>query len=230
MSNPLGNPVSAALDTTGHPIQQRLDAVLPLIDVVHGTGAITLPRIPVKQETQPQKHNSTFARTNRVPSKPLFISVYDQGPCPELSLVHETGHFLERFGIPGHNDGDRPYATDRVLADWLAAVRASRAYAELGQLQGVVSVQRPDSSGTMQTYPVDQARVSYLLRESELWARSYAQYIALRTGDQTLQRQLDLFRAPWRDPVYNATQWKDADFAPIATTMDYLLRSIGWCL
>jgi hypothetical protein len=225
MPQSLGNSVSAALDTTGHPIQRRLDAALRLIDWVHGTGAITLPRIPVKQETQPQKHNSTFARTNRVPSKPLFISVYDKGPCPELSLVHETGHFLERFGIPGHNDGNRPYATDRLLA----AVQASCAYAELGQLQGVLSVQRPVASGTMQTYPVDQTRVGYLLQESELWARSYAQYVALRTGDQTLRHQLDLFRDPWHDPVYNATQWEDANFAPIAAAMDRLFRSIGWC-
>jgi hypothetical protein len=229
MPNPLGNPISAALDTTGHPIQRRLDAMLRLIDRVHGTGAITLPRIPVKQETQPQKHNSTFARTNRIPSSPLFISVNDKGPCPELSLAHETGHFLERFGIPGHCNGNRSYATDSTLTDWLAAVRASHAYGELGQLQGVLSVQRPDASGTMQTYPVDQARVGYLRQESELWARSYAQYIALRTGDQTLFRQLDLFRDPWRDPVYNATQWQDADFAPIAAAMDQLFHSIGWC-
>jgi hypothetical protein len=175
MPQPLGYPVSAALDTTGHPIRSRLDAVLRLIHRVHGTGAVALPRIPVRQELQPQSRQSGFARTNTTPSRPLYISVWDRSSHAELGFLHEVGHHLERFGIPGHHDGNRPYTTDPTLADWLAAVRASRAFAELQLLASLLTVWRPDAYGVMQTYRVDRTYVSYLLRESELWARSYAQ-------------------------------------------------------
>jgi hypothetical protein len=230
MPNPLGNPVSAALDTTGHPIQRRLDVVLRLIQRVHRTGAVTLPRIPVRQELQPQRRQSGFARTKTTPSRPLYISVWDRSSHAELGFLHEVGHHIERFGIPGHNDGNRPYATDPTIADWLATVRASRAFAELQLLTGLLVVRRPDTYGVIQTYRVDRTYVGYLLRASELWARSYAQYIATRTRDRRLRRQVDLFRDFRRQPVYNAMQREDADFAPIAAATDQLFRSIGWCI
>jgi hypothetical protein len=206
---PVGHPVSRALDTTGHPIRARLDRTLLRIRRVHGTGSVALPRIPVLQEPQPQFRESTFARTNTTPSQPRWIRVWDQSQVAELGLVHEIGHFLERFGIPGHQDGNRPYATDPTLAGWLAAIQASGAYARLGQLRGP---------------GVDPAKVAYLLHESELWARSYAQYIATRTRDKILLRQLDLYRV--KQKVYNDAQWDDADFTPIAAAMDQLFQSI----
>ena len=43
----------------------------------------------------------------------------------------------------------------------------------------------------MVEYEVDQDYLRYLLQPRELWARSYAQFIALKSGDLTLRLQLN---------------------------------------
>lgn len=67
----------------------------------------------------------------------------------------------------------------------------------------------------------------YLLRTKELWARSYAQYVAQRSGNVRLRAQIQDVRAGqtnfWRE-----SQWAEADFAPIASAIDQLFSSLGW--
>jgi hypothetical protein len=75
------------------------------------------------------------------------------------------------------------------------------------------------------THPIDQPHVTYLLLEEEVWARSYAQYIALRSGDATMQPQVADIR---RRPIYGARHWEDADFEQVADAIDALFEGLGW--
>ena len=74
---------------------------------------------------------------------------------------------------------------------------------------------------------LDVARVSYLLDYNEMWARSYAQYIALRSEKPLLLRQLSPVSAL---PVslHQLLQWESDDFVPILDAIDALFRRKGW--
>ena len=76
------------------------------------------------------------------------------------------------------------------------------------------------------TLKVDQRYTSYLLNPKELWARSYAQYIAKKSGNATMLAQLDSVRNS--DPFYGSRQWQDADFEAIASAIDALFKDKGW--
>lgn len=65
------------------------------------------------------------------------------------------------------------------------------------------------------------------MTERELFARSYAQYIALRSGDHVLLNQLDevLKEDTVRDIVI---QWSVKDFMPVGQAFDILFRKQKW--
>ena len=223
-SRALGNRLSESLDLSYSAASDRVKAALEAIDSVHGTGSTTMARIPVTDEYRRDVHGA-FWRSRGTPSK---ISIKPGGPHAELTTVHENGHFLERFGLPGHNDGERDWATDPTLKDWQSAAASSKAIADLEALRGQDEIRVPHPSGGAAIYEVDDEHIDYLLSLNEVWARSYAQWIATKSGERTLLTQLDSLRDPKRDPLYTGKQWSDEDFAPIATAMDRLFESIGW--
>lgn len=82
--------------------------------------------------------------------------------------------------------------------------------------------------GTVVEYDVDQVYLRYLLTPQELWARSYAQFIATRSGNADLQRQLDRLRERPARAFYYGEQWEDVDFLPIMAEVEALFRHLGW--
>lgn len=69
---------------------------------------------------------------------------------------------------------------------------------------------------------------SYLLKKKEVFSRSYAQWIAIRSGNNSqLRRELRRMQAQTRHvPI----QWSDSDFAPISEAMENVFRELGWLL
>jgi hypothetical protein len=67
----------------------------------------------------------------------------------------------------------------------------------------------------------------YLLDLPEIWARAYAQYIAIRSGNAALGRALAAVRSD-PDMLHPGVHWTDADFTPIATAIDDLFKEVGW--
>ena len=74
------------------------------------------------------------------------------------------------------------------------------------------------------TLYVDRKHVNYLLNTEELFARSFAQYIATRSGDKIMLSQAKSYS----NTLYGARQWDDDDFKPIAAEFDAYFKSIGW--
>jgi hypothetical protein len=85
---------------------------------------------------------------------------------------------------------------------------------------GTRLVVAPD--GTLVPRPDDLRYVIYLLQETEVFARSYTQYIAEKSGDATLLAELQMAQAmPYPE------QWTIQDFAPISAEFDGLLAQQG---
>jgi hypothetical protein len=115
---------------------------------------------------------------------------------PGLFASRNFGSTLESTTLPA----------DHPLMKWMRAVKASKAYRYIN-------------------YTADAAWRNYVLDPIELWAMSYAQWIALRSGDPDLAAQLH--DQQQKHATYSMA-WPNEDFEPIAEAMDEVFRSIGW--
>jgi hypothetical protein len=66
------------------------------------------------------------------------------------------------------------------------------------------------------------------LSKDEQWARSYAQWIATRSKNSELLDQVKKITQKTDAPAYNASQWVEADFEPIAEAIDIIFKTLGW--
>lgn len=82
-------------------------------------------------------------------------------------------------------------------------------------------------------YQATPSWFKYAHSDLELWARGYAQYIAVRSGDLTMMAQLRAQQAKYVDAKRGGDlaiphQWEDDDFEPIAQAIDGLFTALGW--
>jgi hypothetical protein len=150
--------------------------------------------------------------------KPVEILVNEAATDPGLTVLHEVGHYLDQHAIDL-----RGYASIHPdLTDWLDVTRASDGVADLAGLW-----LSPPDHGDPALAPVvaDAVRrhVEYLLGPRELFARSYCQYIAVRSQDAQLLSELQIAQ----QLVYRE-QWDENDFEPIGAALDDLFDRIGW--
>jgi hypothetical protein len=188
-----------------------------------------LPRIPVVGYDRDDGYLGWFDAdgTPGVDARPRRIRLNAGATRPELNFLHELGHYIEGFAIPGHKKMGRDWGRDPDLAAWKAAVEGSKAWKALDSLVGVDDV-RGRKDGRAGRIRVKQDEVAYLLRWDELWARAYAQYVAVRSGDAVLRAQLEAARDRRVHGIYFHRQWDEADFEPIAAAIDELFRRLKW--
>ena len=104
-----------------------------------------------------------------------------------------------------------------LMKRWADAVGAS---IPTQYLQAVRTLNHPDITPEMVTH------IDYLLRPREQFARTYAQWVATRTGDRTLLDQLAVFQGA-ENYTLRAYQWPDDDFTPIGAALDDIFRERG---
>jgi hypothetical protein len=166
--------------------------------------AVRLPRIPVRWGTPESGAVAQYRATGDL-AAPVSIMIDPTRSRWQLAAVHEIGHFIDHCGIePLHTLAS--VASDD-LEPWRRALRRSYAFRILAERFG---------------------SPAYLSSVEECWARSYAQWIALATGDAVLNRQVVESRG--KDPRLSTYfgQWDDEDFAEIAKEITRLFRSLGW--
>jgi len=217
-------PVSGALAVERGPHDKPLRDALAAVDAVHADGG--LPRIPIRRLALSRKLHGHFR--HRLGGPPLDIGVHPAARYPALTAVHEIGHFLDYSGL-GEAGGFGSVAGD-LLGPWRAAVRESAAVQRLGQLWRFTRsrAQETPAAGDGVRYAVEQRYVEYLLQNEELWARSYAQFIAVRSGHPVLREQLGRLRQRPARRLYYGGQWDDADFLPIMAEIEAAFRQKGW--
>lgn len=135
-------------------------------------------------------------------------------------FLHELGHIIDQ-SVQYHGS----HATeDPVWRDWNVTVRSSRTY------QTIQADLAAASSEEVQTLHED------ILTPHELWARSYAQWVCLRSGDAGLLSEYKQFETEIADAEYQKEigeipfssnrWWPLDDFEPIAKAIDRLLARV----
>jgi len=202
--------VSAALTFPVGPLAARVRHVVAVIDGVHRVGS--LPLIPIDHRVEVPGADGQY-RFNRRNGRARGIGIGRNAPSPEFVLLHEIGHFLDHQAL-GNRGG---FASTRHpdLDDWRQAITESPTYEALSRGRRLLAFGDPSIND-----------FQYLLDYTELWARSYAQYVALESQDPTLLRQL---AAPPLGAVpYLWARWRDDDFDPVRAAIHALLRTKGW--
>jgi hypothetical protein len=134
--------------------------------------------------------------------------------APHLAFVAllEVGHFLDACAFPGIGFSSE---IDASLAAWRRTVVASHAWRRLNRLASL-------SAG-------DPAlRAASLLHPAEPWARSYAQFVTVRSHSQVLCEALDALRRATPGAVYLPGCWEDDDFVGLEVAIDDLFVTAGW--
>ena len=214
---PAGISLGRALTILPGIANDDLREVVAILDRVHGDGR--LPAIPlafVETRTDPSGNSldGTFAFEvddhGRILGRAILVRF--AAPHRRFVALHEVGHFLDACGLPGGGESSRYHP---LLTPWREAIFASRAFRELIQL--VASSDPPTTS-----------RAVKLLDSVELWSRSYAQFIAIRSGDGSLVAALNALRRRSPNDVYFPRQWPDDDFVGIEAAIEQLFWSLGW--
>lgn len=212
---PSGPAVSAVLDGPSRgELHGWLGRTMRAIDGVHGDGV--LPRLPVIRGRS-QQHFGAFFSNRSVDGKHVVIKItLDIPEHPEMTLAHEIGHFLDQQGIPGSAGhlgmASRDPRPDNPMLAWSRVVAQTAEYqAGLEKLQNVTSGR-------------ERRLLDYYMSWHELWARSYAQYIAVRSRDERMLEQLNKLRTG----PYAFKQWSDDEFEPVARAIDDLFETLGW--
>jgi hypothetical protein len=205
---PGGTLIGPSLNLPADRLGQPLREAVALIDRIHGDGplpTITVERVPL------------MGREGYYDPRPPFgVAVGVHAKRPRLTMLHEIGHFLDHHGLGGGSTLASGALGDVRLDPWRHAAMGSQAVQELRRRESL-------RAGT-----ADAAYIAYLLRYPELWARSYAQFVATRGGDPVLMAELDARREPIPGVEYLPRHWDDADFIPIAAEIESLFRGLGW--
>lgn len=176
-----GTPVSRYVIV---PSEQQFDFVrhaLSMIDSVHGDGELT----PVSVVQGSRRIGSyTTIREGSV----TRIEVATQPDRRVLSFVHEIGHFLDHQALGKRSS----YASEsgRMRSLMRAIDQSMSVYGLKGRTQQK-HITVTDIRGNRLRFPVNQRDVAYLLEPKERFARVYAQYITLRSQDETMLAQLN---------------------------------------
>ena len=217
---PLGKPVSQALKVEGpKAFKAKMSRATKMIDSVHGDGE--LPEIPLKINSARSRLGGYWRRLN---GQALKIDISRYGESQESTALHEVGHFLDHQGI---TKGSFASISDPRFAQWRDAVKKSEAVSRLGELSKQ-PVAKTIVNGQEVEYYVDRKFLRYLSQTHEVWARSYTQYIAVKTGDPVAIAQLKKLRERKDGRLYYPAQWDDEDFQPIFDAIENLLRLLGW--
>ena len=242
VTGPAGTPVSQAVDlrATGK-VKKAIEATLQMIDEVHGDGA--LDKLPILKSAG---KNTTGVYEISPSGIPIRIKVSSNSKAPHITAAHEIGHWLDHqaIGVAIRNpslmaalqkDPTKAASLQRVIDQYWDAVMATKAFKHLDGLWAPgktvpIKISRYTPTGVVDVVvdmPVDRYYLRYLTSREELWARSYAQYIATRSSSATIKAEI------LTDVAEHQTypqQWEENEFKPVAKSIDAIMAVLGWRL
>lgn len=141
----------------------------------------------------------------RTRSKSIALNT---GRHVEATAVHEMGHAIEH----------RLFGLGNALTD-------PRLGPTIESTPEVLKLHALAASG--QLTPRDLQHVAYLLDPAELWARSYMQWVATRSGSVELGQAVNRVKGLSNVSIDRYRQWDDVAFDPIARAFDQIFRERG---
>lgn len=195
-------PVSEALEVT-RANAGPLEETKAIIDEVH--SAPPLPKVLVDGKTQPENDAELVHDT----AGNVFRMGVKDVPGQKFNLTHETGHLidLKGFGTVGSASEAHP-----DLQEWRDAVRGTKLFRQM------------EKKAATTLDPEAKKYWRYLSSHTEMWARSYAQFIAERSGDPPLVTGVK----EARKFGIAGGHWTERDFAPVRTAIEKLFTKKGW--
>lgn len=199
----------------------EIDTAVRAIASLHGVPAAT-PQIPIRIRNLRGTVAGEYRYTDA--GEAVEIVVDPVSPYPAFTLAHELGHWLDHQAVGG--TGFASETSSAALAEWLQAIEQTEAVRTLRQwLSNPSEVAHVLPDGTVLPFLPSRDRLRYLLDPAEIFARAYAQWAAIRTGDTMLVAGLNRGRLA-RYPE----QWSDLDFQGVAAVFDKIAKEQGWQL
>ena len=220
-TNPAGIPISTFLSTRTDAAGRIAERALSIIDSVHGSHG--LPRIRVDSE-------GTFYRpagyTRTQSGKAVSINISPKSRFPLVDFTQEVGHFLDHQAIG--EKGIFASAQDPALGRWREVVRNTGPVKRLVQLAGQerARVVFPDQSAGF--LKVDRAYVRYLLEPHEIFSRCYGQFIAEKSRNAAMLKEIALLRSVRQGTVHYPVNWSEGDFSTILDEIERIIMKLGW--
>lgn len=220
---PNGPPVSQALNVPkSGKARVAIDRALAAIDRVHGDG--NLPEIPVRAVRLRDGVMGRYRYGGMPQKSEIHIGTRTPAEHAPATIVHEIGHYLDHLGLPGSRFTSADPDFMDLFEEWHTAARDSRAIQRLIDQRWNPERYEIPMPGGFSIRP-QRGFLDYLVTTEEVWARSYTQYVAVRSGDDMLRAVIAEER---RDVMYGSSQWDDDDFEPIARAIDRLFKALGW--
>lgn len=236
---PKGSKVSAAAKVVAKgKVGKAINETLAAIDEVHGDGE--LRELPFEKNSGTRMTGLFEYRLNR-DRTPIRIAVSDKGETPSITAAHEIGHWLDHsvLIVAGQRvvNTNTPEQKAAVASFW-EAIGRTESIQKLKELKAKdATVKMEVVTGTERVgndvrlirsvvdVPVVRKHLNYLMREDEVWARAYSQYVATRSSSAVLKTELEKERGLAGS---YPRQWSDEDFAPVAASIDKIFKVMGW--
>jgi hypothetical protein len=177
------------------PIAGELGRALVAASSLHGLRS-DLASVPVRPTTTTSEAGAYRFRKR----EPIDLRVSARSGRVALGFLHELGHFVDHQ--LGYDPRDRVWASaiHPAFGPWRAAAAMLAA--------------RP--------FPGGRSRRRYFESAHEVWARSYAQTVLLRSAEARLQEQLATLQQG-DDPFV----WPTDEFEPVALEVERVFERLG---
>jgi hypothetical protein len=145
----------------------------------------------------------------------------NQSSVPGLDFLHEVGHYVD-WALLSPQGEMASASLPPEFSDWLHHVTGSSACRELLRIATAPQMVRVAlDDGTHVDMVEDSAHARYALDAPEVFARSFCQFVTVRSGNQQL---IDELVQALRN--HYPEQWREADFEPIAASIEDLLEDL----
>ncbi len=218
---PFGQAVGSHIDFPSDLDRRLLGQAVRTVDQVHGDGR--LQRLDLGLGPLDVGTDGIYANLLR------RITINPDGLYPRITTFHEIGHLIDARAFEGRTGTGVPPATRNLslLHDWRTATLQSQRYGFYRSVANEIRARSAIGGATVNELEKLAFINDYLSKPEELWARSYAQYVAIHaTDDRIVQEWLRYRTEDAREPL--PQQWDDADFEPIALAIDRIFRQTGW--
>lgn len=216
MPTPLANAVDIQIASGS--LADAVSAALNAANTVHGIRD-DVTTVPVQSHSDADPVGRYAGHS--LSGEPVHISISELAEDPGMTFLHEFGHYIDHHGLgsPGSYASGSP-----ALDAWRDAVINSTAVQQLRHMfhnPSTWTVVLP--SGVNVVLTEDRAHIRYLLKDTELFARSYCQLIAEETAEPTLLAELGVLLMN-----HYPEHWASDDFVPISAAMRQVLEDASW--
>lgn len=213
-TEPSGNPIGVQFTQIATGIRGQVRRAFDHIDSVHGDGI--MKDIPIVRVSR-QDFQAAFGMVGKDPYR---IMLSTKATDPELSLIHEMGHYLDFYAISSKGQF-ASHTSGSPAGQVVATARQSKA---IQSLQDIVDTGHIAGS---RISPNLEKHIEYLLSDHEIFARGYAQYISVKTRNEKLKDGIKR-RLDYEKNTGLLYQWQEGDFDDIFKAFDEMMEKLGW--